>query len=165
MSEFADPARGILGVLAAFRDCRLRYPLDGQLRATGPICISSRTFPSVRTEWVAQRTMACFRGAYAGFLASNDLGAERALWIRLYSKRTTSRNLPQLRRKPAGRPCRTGFSLSCLLHHTLPSPNAIAKPPASGPPTTPSRARGTNGTSSSTTAATAGSARRTASSR
>ena len=67
-------------------------------------------------------------------LLSNDLGAERALWIRLYSKRTTSRNLPQLRRKPAGRPCRTGFSLSCLLHHTLPSPNAIAKPPASGPP-------------------------------
>jgi hypothetical protein len=75
MGEFVDPARNILGVLAAYRDCRSKFPLDGQLRATGSINISSVTIPSVRTEWVASRSMACFRGAYAGFLSSNDLGA------------------------------------------------------------------------------------------
>jgi hypothetical protein len=32
------------------------------------------------------------------------------------------------------RPCRPGFSLSCLLHRTLPSPNAIAKPLVCGLP-------------------------------
>lgn len=75
MSSGSVPNLGIFGVMGAYQACRALYPLDGQLRATGSITVTRTTFTQVRTDWVASRTMACFRGAYAGFLSSNDLGA------------------------------------------------------------------------------------------